>query len=74
VRAQWPEFVAYKKSERAMEMSIKNKANAQKKTHHHVLGPGGYLTIVPKWEAMENELRATGITPTKEEWPERAKH
>jgi hypothetical protein len=28
LRAQWPEFVAYKESERAKEMSLKNKANA----------------------------------------------
>jgi hypothetical protein len=28
LREQWPEFVAYKDSERANEMSLKNKANA----------------------------------------------
>jgi hypothetical protein len=30
--------VAFKASERAKEMSVKNKANADKKEHHHVLG------------------------------------
>jgi hypothetical protein len=29
---------------------------------------------MPKWEAVENKLRATGITPAIEEWPERDKH
>jgi hypothetical protein len=74
LREEWPKFVAYKKSERAKEMSIKNKANAQKKTHHHVLGPGGYNTAVPKWEAMEGELRTKGITLGTEGWPKRSKH
>jgi hypothetical protein len=49
--------VAFKDSERAKEMSVKNKANAEKKAHRHILGPGGYKSAVPKWEAMENELR-----------------
>jgi hypothetical protein len=41
---------------------LKNKANAEKKEHHHVLGPCGYKSAMPKWEAMENELRNKGIT------------
>jgi hypothetical protein len=73
LREQWPKFVAYKDSERP-EMRLKNKANAQKKTHHHVLGPGGYRSAVPKWETMEGELRTKGITLGTEGWPERAKH
>jgi hypothetical protein len=60
--------------ERAKEMSLKNKANADKKEHHHVLGLGGYKIEVPRWEAMENELRNKGITLGTEGWPERAKH
>jgi hypothetical protein len=74
LREQWPEFVAFKDSERAKEMSVKNKANAEKKTYHHVLGPGSYRSVVPKWEAMKNELRNKGITLGTEGWPERAKH
>jgi hypothetical protein len=74
LRQQWPEFVAFKASERAKEMSEKNRANAEKKEHHHILGPGGYKSAVPKWEAMENELRNRRITPGTEGWPERAKH
>jgi hypothetical protein len=66
--------VACKASERAKEISLKNKANAEKKEHHHVLGPRGYMSAVPKWEAMENELRNKGITLGTEGWPERAKH
>jgi hypothetical protein len=71
LREQWPEFVAFKASERAKEMSVKNKANTDKKEHHHVLGPGGYKSAVPKWEAMENELRNKGITLGTEGWPEK---
>jgi hypothetical protein len=74
LRQQWPEFVAFKASERAKEMLEKNKANAEKKAHHHILGLGGYKSAVPKWEAMENELRNKGITLGTEGWLERAKH
>jgi hypothetical protein len=70
----WPEFVAYKESETAKERSKKNKVNAKKKKYHHKLGPGGYKLSVPKWEAMEADLRAKGITLGTEGWPERAKH
>jgi hypothetical protein len=66
--------VAFKAFERAKEMSWKNKANADKKEHHHVLGPGGYKSEVPRWEAMENELRNKGITLGTEGWPEWAKN
>jgi hypothetical protein len=41
--------VAFKASEIAKEMLEKNKANAEKKEHHHILGPGGYKSAVPKW-------------------------
>jgi hypothetical protein len=74
LRSQWPEFVEFKTSERAKEMSVKNKANADKKEHHHVLGSSGYKSVVPKWKAMENEPRNKGITLGMEGWPERAKH
>jgi hypothetical protein len=74
LRAQWPEFVAYKESERAKEISLKNKENAQKKTYNHVLGPGDYNTAVPKWETMEADLMAKGIDLGTKGWPQRAKH
>jgi hypothetical protein len=57
LRQQWPKFVAFKASERAKEMSEKNKANVDKKAHHHIFGLGGYKSAVPQCEAMENELR-----------------
>jgi hypothetical protein len=66
--------IEVRRHQRAKEISVKNKANADNKEHHHVLGPGGYKSAVPKWEAMENELRNKGITLGMEEWPERAKH
>jgi hypothetical protein len=74
LRAQWAEFVAYKELERAKEMSLKNKANSQKKTYPHLLGSGGYNTAMPKWEAMEADQRTKGITLGTEGWPERAKY
>ena len=74
LKDQWPQFVAYKESEIAKERSEKNKENAKKKQYHHVMGPGGYKGAVPKWEAMEADLRAKEITLGTEGWPERAKH
>jgi hypothetical protein len=74
IKDQWPEFVAYKKSQKAVARSVKNKANAKKKQFHHVTGTGGYKSAVPKWEAMEADIRAKGITLGTEGWPERAKH
>ena len=38
------------------------------------MGTGGYKSAVPKWEAMEADLRARGITPGTDGWPERSKH
>ena len=46
-------------------------ANAKKKQYHHNLGPGGYKGAVHKWEAMEADLRAKGITLGTEGRPER---
>jgi hypothetical protein len=66
--------VAFKAFERAKEMLVKNKANADKKEYRHVLGPGGYKSAVHKWDVMENELRNKGITLGTEGWLKRAKH
>ena len=52
----------------------KNKENAKKKKYHQKLGTGGYKSVVPKWEAMEADLRARGITLGTYGWPERSKH
>ncbi|KAK1604674.1 hypothetical protein QYE76_028347 [Lolium multiflorum] len=69
----WPEFVKQKKSEQFLELSKKNKENAAKKEYNHKMGPGGYRFWQPKWEKMENELRARGIRPGTEGWDPRAK-
>ena len=74
LRGQWPAFVAYKESEKAKARSAKNKINAAKKKYHHKLGTGGYKSAIPKWEKMEADLRARGITPGNDAWPERARH
>ena len=74
LRGQWPAFVAYKESEKAKARSAKNKINAVKKKYHHKLGTGGYKSAIPKWEKMEADLTASGITPGNDAWPERARH
>jgi hypothetical protein len=74
IRDDWPEFVAYKKSEDAMEKSRINKANAAKKKYHHTMGPGGYAGSMAKWEKMEADLLAKGITPEPLTWTERARN
>ena len=53
---------------------IKNQRNAQQKTYHHNLGSGGYPTAIKKWNKMEADLLAKGITPESLEWGERAKN
>nr|XP_051205445.1 uncharacterized protein LOC127319513 [Lolium perenne] len=37
------------------------------------MGPGGYRLWEPRWEKMENELRARGIRPGTDGWDPRAK-
>ena len=37
------------------------------------MGPGGYRLWEPRWEKMENELRARGIRPGTKGWDPRAK-
>ena len=57
-----------------MSRLIKNQRNAQHKTYHHNLGSGGYPTDIKKWNKMEADLLAKGITPESLEWGERAKN
>ena len=73
LKDDWPEFVRQKKSEHFKEISRKNKENAAKKEYNHIMGPGGYHLWVPKWEKMEDDLRARGIPLGTEGWDPRAK-
>jgi len=73
LRHQWAEFVAYKKSEVAVERSEINKQNAAKKVYHHHMGSAGYAGCNPKWEALEAPFLADGITPEPLEWIGRAR-
>ena len=73
LKHDWPEFVKQKKSEQFIQISKKNKENAAKKEYNHIMGPGGYRLWEPRWEKMENELRARGIRPGTEGWDPRAK-
>ena len=36
----WNAFKEYKESEHALEISAKNKINAENKKYHHIMGPG----------------------------------
>ena len=73
-RPYWDEFVQYKTSEEGVSRVIKNQRNAQQKTYHHNLGSGGYPTAIKKWNKMEANLLAKGITPESLKWGERAKN
>ena len=74
IRDYWEEFVTYKKSEEALQKSETNKANAAKKKYHHTMGPAGYAFSMPKWEKLEADLLAKGITPEPYKWIERARN
>ena len=63
----------FKESEAAKERSMKNKINAEKKKFHHVLGPGGYKTGLPKWDESEEKMIAAGVTPKIVGWPDRCR-
>jgi len=76
LRALWNDFVQYKTSEKREERAIRNKDNASKKIYHHHMGSGGYKSVVPKWDRMEQEMLARGVTPETiaKNWCERSKH
>jgi hypothetical protein len=63
LRDQWPEFVRYKTSEEGEERVRRNQENARKKAYLHKMGSGGYMTAIPKWEKMEQDLVAKVVNP-----------
>src|SRR3954466_11963525 len=63
LREQWPDFVQYKQSDKAKPKSAKNALHAAQKKYHHKMGTCGYKSAVPRWETMEKEMRARGVTP-----------
>ena len=38
------------------------------------MGSGGYATAISKWEKMEADILAKGITPESLNWPKRVKN
>ena len=66
--------MAYKKLEEAQIKSQTNKENATKKKYHHTMGPGGYAFAMPKWQKLEADFLAKGITPEPCTWVERARN
>ena len=59
-REHWDDFVTFKDSEISKERSMKNKANAARKTQFHRLGPGGYAVAMPKWDKLSKRWRMQG--------------
>jgi len=60
LRPFWDESVQYKMSEEIEAIIRRNKENAAKKKYHHHLGSGGYMSAIPKWEKIEQEMMARG--------------
>ena len=56
-REYLPQFLEMKKSDVFKKRSATNKLNAAKKTKHHTMGTGGYMSSTPQWNAMEEEMR-----------------
>lgn len=74
IKDQWADFVKYRtEDEKAIQRRATNKANAEKKTYHHNLGPSGYRANRPKWEKLEQDLVDRGITPETLPWEERSR-
>ena len=63
LRPYWNDFVQYKTSKEGGEQVRRNQENALHKVYHHGMGSGGYATAIPKWEKMEADILAKGITP-----------
>ena len=73
LKDDWDRFVQFKESEEAKKRSRVNNKNAEKKRWHHHLGPGGYKSKLPKWNESERNMKAVGVTPQIETWPERCR-
>jgi hypothetical protein len=63
--------VAYKCSELGIQRVQKNEENASKKISPHYWARWQQVPNL-KWEKMEQELLARGITPATISWPERS--
>nr|TKW31313.1 hypothetical protein SEVIR_2G097300v2 [Setaria viridis] len=70
----WDEFKKYKLSEDAKKQTTQATENTSKKKYFHHLGQGGYKTVMPKWQRMEDDLMAKGIVLATLDWPLRAKN
>ena len=73
LKDHWDLFLEFKESEATKKRSRKNKINAEKKKHHHVLGPGAYKTGRPKWDVSKEKMIAVGVTPKTLGWPNRCR-
>ena len=62
LRPYWNDFVQYKTSEEGDERVRRNQENARQKVYHRGMGSGGYATAILKWEKIEADILAKGIT------------
>ncbi|XP_052155987.1 uncharacterized protein LOC127773837 isoform X2 [Oryza glaberrima] len=70
----WDEFVNWKTSQEAREVSTLNKANSALNKLPHRLGPSRYAKNIPKWEEKEEQLCQAGIVVEIDGWGTRTKH
>ena len=68
------DFVQYKTSKEGEEWVRRNQDNIRQKVYLHGMGSGGYATAIPKWEKIEADILAKGITSESLNWPKRAKN
>lgn len=74
LRDHWNSFVEYKMSEGSGNKVRVNVANASKKEYHHHLGQDSYMSAIPKWKKMEQDLFDQGIIQATIDWPDRSKN
>ena len=70
----WDDFVEYKKSEEALHMSERNKANSEKNVYPHRLGTGGYRKKIPEWDRREEELVRRDVLPETNNMSQRSRN
>ena len=67
-RPYWEAFVPYKSSDDSEKKTAQAKENVSKKKHFHHLGQGGYLSAIPNWQKMEDNLITRRIVPVTFNW------
>jgi len=71
-RAYWADFLAYKSSTKAKEMSQRNTENALSNPLPHNLGTRGIVRKLPQWDAEFQEMEKNGVVPETVGWEMRS--